>query len=196
MSTDRTSIYSLRRARSCKLSCLLRPLFLRKTVKPTSLLTPILRLEGALIKVRRRNSHALYMLTAWGCACTGFEGLTSSPSGDSLYALLQSATVQDGGLDKAKNRYTRLLKYDVHNLNNIKLDEEYIVPLPQSSKPNTLAQSEFLWLNKNQFLVLARDGNGAGGSNTKSKYKCVSPLCAVSSFVAADKGAPSSERRT
>ena len=104
----------------------------------------------------------------------GFEGLTTSPSGDSLYVLLQSAPVQDGGPNKATNRYTRFLKYDVDNLNNIKLKEEYIVPLPQSSKGNTLAQSELLWLNDHQFLVLARDGTGAGDSDTGSKYKCVS----------------------
>jgi hypothetical protein len=103
----------------------------------------------------------------------GFEGLSASPSGDSLYALMQSATVQDGGPNKATNRYTRLLKYDVGNLNNIKLKEEYIVPLPQSSKPSTFAQSELLWLNDHQFLVLARDGNGGGDTNTQSKYKCV-----------------------
>ena len=104
----------------------------------------------------------------------GFEGLTTSPSGDSLYVLLQSAPVQDGGPNKATNRYTRFLKYDVDNLNNIKLKEEYIVPLPQSGKGSTFAQSELLWLNDHQFLVLARDGNGAGDSNTESKYKCVS----------------------
>ena len=112
----------------------------------------------------------------------GFEGLTTSPSGDSLYVLLQSAPVQDGGPNKATNRYTRFLKYDVDNLNNIKLKEEYIVPLPQSSKGNTLAQSELLWLNDHQFLVLARDGNGAGDSDTGSKYKSVSRVpCSRSS---------------
>jgi len=115
------------------------------------------------------------ILILWTYARAGFEGLTTSPSGDSLYVLLQSAPVQDGGPNKATNRYTRFLKYDVKNLNNIKLEAEYIVPLPQSSKGNTLAQSELLWLNDHQFLVLARDGNGAGDSDTGAKYKCVSP---------------------
>jgi len=105
--------------------------------------------------------------------------LTTSPCGESLYVLLQSAPVQDGGPSKATNIYTRFLKYNVKNLNNIKVDAEYIVPLPQSSKGNTLAQSELLWLNDNQCLVLARDGNGAGDTDTESKYKCISPPCVL-----------------
>ena len=36
---------------------------------------------------------------------TGFEGLTASPDGCTLYALLQSALAQDGGGDKATNRF-------------------------------------------------------------------------------------------
>lgn len=109
------------------------------------------------------------------CARAGFEGLATSPSGDSLYVLLQSATVQDGGPNKTTNRHTRLLKYDVGNLNNIKLKEEYIVALPQSGKGSTFAQSELHWLNDHQFLVLARDGNGAGNSDPESKYKYATP---------------------
>ena len=150
-------------------------LFLNKTARPTLRLVLLLRLEGAPTKASGRilsvfcasrtdSSHL--------CARAGFEGLTTSPCGETLYVLLQSATVQDGGPDKATNRYTRFLQYNVKNLNNIKLEAEYIVPLPQSSKGNTLAQSELLWLNDNQFLVLARDGNGAGDTDTSSKYKC------------------------
>lgn len=103
----------------------------------------------------------------------GFEGLTASASGDKLYALLQSATIQDGGASKATNRYARFFKWDVSDLNHIQLVEEYVVPLPQSSKPATYAQSEIHWLNKDQFLVLARDGNGNGDNTAKSKYKSV-----------------------
>jgi hypothetical protein len=101
----------------------------------------------------------------------GFEGLTASPSGDKLYALLQSATIQDGGASKATNRYTRLFKWDISDRNHINLVEEYVVPLPQSSKPATYAQSEIHWLNKNQFLVLARDANGRGSDTAKADYK-------------------------
>ena len=44
---------------------------------------------------------------------TGFEGLTASPDGNTLYALLQSATIQDGGSSKSTSRFTRMLAYDV-----------------------------------------------------------------------------------
>jgi Esterase-like activity of phytase len=103
----------------------------------------------------------------------GLEGLTASASGDKLYALMQSALMQEGGGNKTINRYARFFKWDVSNLNHIQLEEEYVVPLPQSSKPETYAQSEIHWLNKNQFLVLARDGNGNGGSSAKATYKYV-----------------------
>ena len=170
------STYCLKRARCCKLLYLPMRLFLNKTARPTLRLTPILRPEGALTKASNRMFFVFSASDTDSldlCARAGFEGLTTSPCGETLYVLLQSATVQDGGPDKTKNRYTRFLKYNVKNLNNIKLQAEYIVPLPQSSKGSTLAQSELLWLNDNQFLVLARDGNGGGDTDTSSKYKCV-----------------------
>ncbi|KAF8326354.1 esterase-like activity of phytase-domain-containing protein [Cantharellus anzutake] len=101
----------------------------------------------------------------------GFEGLTISPNGRYLYAMLQSATIQDGGSSKSTNRYTRLFKYVVSGNSRPKLEGEWIVPLPQTSKGTTLAQSEIHYLNKNQFLVLSRDGNGHGGDSTQSSYK-------------------------
>jgi hypothetical protein len=198
MNMARMSTCSLARARCCKLSYLPTRLFPSKTARLISRLVPILRPEGVLIKACYPHSPMHPTLIAPTCAGAGFEGLTTSPSGDSLYVLLQSATVQDGGPNKATNRYTRFLKYDVKNLNNIKLEAEYIVPLPQSGKGNTLAQSELLWLNDHQFLVLARDGNGAGDSDTESKYKCVSPpfpLFAIQPIVVTDEGTLSSEQR-
>ena len=182
MSMDRMSTCCLARAKYCKLSYLPMRLFLSRTERPTSRLLSTLKPEGALTKASYRISPHNYASdtdSPYLRAYPGFEGLTTSPCGETLYVLLQSAPVQDGGPNKAKNRYTRFLKYNVKNLNKIKLEAEYIVPLPQSSKGNTLAQSELLWLNDNQFLVLARDGNGAGDSDTSSKYKCVSPLTSL-----------------
>lgn len=60
----------------------------------------------------------------------GFEGLTVSGDGKNLYVLLQSAMVQDGGLAKTTNRYSRMLKYDIRGTTP-RLAREYIVPLPQ-----------------------------------------------------------------
>ncbi|KAI8970883.1 esterase-like activity of phytase-domain-containing protein [Trametes punicea] len=103
----------------------------------------------------------------------GFEGLTVDASGKRLYALLQSATVQDGGTDKSTSRYTRLLEYDITDalVTRPKLVGEYVVPLPLSNKGNTRAASELHFVSEGVFLVLARDGDGHGGDDAKSSYK-------------------------
>jgi hypothetical protein len=48
---------------------------------------------------------------------------------------------------------------------------EYIVPLPQSKKGKTYAQSEIHFLSSTTFLILARDGNGHGDDDTEASYK-------------------------
>ena len=117
------------------------------------------------------------------CARAGFDELTTSPCGESLYVLLHSAPGKDGRTSKAPNSYTRFLKYNVKDLNNIKLEAEYITP-PQSSKGATLGRSEPLWLNHNPFLVWALDGNDAGvripGQNTNTypfSLRCLIDAC-------------------
>lgn len=105
---------------------------------------------------------------------TGFEGLTLDATTNTLYALLQSATIQDGGSKKSTSRYTRLLAYDVSNLSvRPSLIGEWVVPLPQNSKGNTLAASEVHFVSPGVFLALARDGNGRGDDDDSSSYKCV-----------------------
>ncbi|TFK45876.1 hypothetical protein OE88DRAFT_1088639 [Heliocybe sulcata] len=101
----------------------------------------------------------------------GFEGLSLDPSGQTLYALLQSATIQDGGSDKTTSRYTRLLAYDIVN-DMPTLAGEWVVPLPITNKKgNTLAASEMHSLGNGLFLVLSRDGDGHGGGDDHSSYK-------------------------
>ncbi|CAE6453719.1 unnamed protein product [Rhizoctonia solani] len=103
----------------------------------------------------------------------GFEGLTVSGDGRTLFALLQSATIQDGGGDKDTNRYTRLFAWDISTPGSSRLTGEWVVPLPQSKKGKTYAQSEIYALTLTQFLVLSRDGHGHGddGNDAKSDYK-------------------------
>lgn len=103
---------------------------------------------------------------------SGFEGLTIDPKTGIIYAMLQSATIQDGGDDKTTSRYTRLLAYDVQG-NQSTLAGEWIVPLPQSSKGKTRACSEIAFVGDGIFLALSRDGHGRGddGGDSKSKYK-------------------------
>ncbi|KAH9481999.1 putative secreted protein [Psilocybe cubensis] len=105
----------------------------------------------------------------------GFEGLTFDDSTNTLYAMLQSATIQDGGSSKPTARNTRLLAYDVGNpAAKPKLIGEWVVPLPgTASKGNVLACSEIKFVSKGIFLALSRDGDGHGGGDNKSSYKHV-----------------------
>ena len=105
----------------------------------------------------------------------GLEGLTASPDGNTLYALLQSALDQDGGLNTSTRRYARLLEYDVTNAFKPIYKAEYIVPLPQiTNNTRVAAQSEIQYLSPTQFLVLARDsGRGHGQDNSNSAYRHV-----------------------
>ena len=107
----------------------------------------------------------------------GFEGLTLDTSKSLLYAMLQEATIQDGG-DKSKNaRYTRLLAYDVSDLTKSpKLKGEWVVPLPLDSNSKTLDCSEIHFIGNGVFLALSRDGNGHGGDENLSTYKLVLSL--------------------
>ncbi|KAJ7604436.1 esterase-like activity of phytase-domain-containing protein [Mycena polygramma] len=97
----------------------------------------------------------------------GLEGLTLDSTTNTLYAILQSATIQDGALE-----LTRLLAYDVSQPNvSVPLIGEWVVPLPLSSSGKVEATSEIHFVSEGVFLCLARDGNGHGGSGDKIKYK-------------------------
>jgi hypothetical protein len=92
----------------------------------------------------------------------GLEGLTLSPDGKTLFALLQSALRQEGGTGGASavRHNTRLLAYDLTGAAPV-LKGEYVLQLPtfRSLTGTTLvaAQSEILAINNTQFLVIARD---------------------------------------
>lgn len=92
----------------------------------------------------------------------GLEGLSLSPDGTTLFALLQSAARQDGGTGSASSiRFnTRLLAYDITGTTPV-LKGEYVLQLPttRTAAGATLvcAQSEILAISSTQFLVLCRD---------------------------------------
>jgi len=102
----------------------------------------------------------------------GMEGLSVSPDGKRLFAVLQSATLQDNPTNQAVRRNnTRVLVYDISTDKTPTTPiAEYVLQLPVynnsatgSGAPSaTAAQSEVLALNNTQFLVLSRDGNGRG----------------------------------
>lgn len=107
----------------------------------------------------------------------GFEGLTVSPDGRMLYALMQSATRQDGGAGgNSLRRHTRLLAYDISNPASAVLRGEWILPLPvfsQGGAQQVASVGDFAVLSSRQFLVLVRDGNGRGASSPVSVSRAI-----------------------
>jgi hypothetical protein len=106
----------------------------------------------------------------------GFEGLSLSPDGRTLFVALQSATRQDGGTSPATRNTTRLFTYDVGNLDQIALKGEYVVQLPkfqQGSNTLVAAQSEVLALSDTQLLILPRDSNGQSVGTQQSLLRHV-----------------------
>jgi hypothetical protein len=106
----------------------------------------------------------------------GLEGMSMTPDGKFLIAVLQSATRQDGGDSGSTRQNTRALVYDASDLSKLKLVHEYVVPLPvftdEKGKKIVAAQSEIVALSPTGFLMLARDsGNGYGQKGEKSLYR-------------------------
>jgi hypothetical protein len=105
----------------------------------------------------------------------GLEGLSVTPDGSLLFALLQSATMQDTGANASNRNHARLFVYDVAGANRETpvLIGEYIVRLPRidlngnnSGLDGTAAQSEIVAIGNSAFLMLPRDGNGMGKGTT------------------------------
>lgn len=112
----------------------------------------------------------------------GYEGVDVSPDGKYLYALLQSATIQDGGNDSKTRMNTRLTKYDLTQSPPV-LVGEYAVVLPTYDtvsskgkvKVKTAAQSEMRVIAEDIIMVLPRDSDlGHGGEDgTEAIFKHV-----------------------
>ncbi|HUD51706.1 esterase-like activity of phytase family protein [Parvibaculum sp.] len=107
----------------------------------------------------------------------GLEGVSLTPDGKYLIAVLQSATVQDTANSNQANRSnTRVLVYDVSGEATPENPVgHYVLQLPTytfggtgGTVNRTAAQSEILAINDYQFLTLARDGGtglGTGATN-------------------------------
>jgi hypothetical protein len=111
----------------------------------------------------------------------GFEGLSLTPDGKYLVAVLQSATRQDGGDNSQTREHTRMLIYDIADRDHARLVHEYVVPLPvftdAKGKRTVAAQSELLALDGTHFLLLCRDtGNGYGLEGSTSLYRMIELL--------------------
>jgi hypothetical protein len=113
----------------------------------------------------------------------GLEGMSVSPNGTRLFALMQSALVQDTGAGQQGRNHTRLYVYDISGalVETPQLIGEYVVALPVidaggdgAALDKTAAQSEIVAISNGQFLMLSRDGNGLGtGSTAPIVYKSV-----------------------
>jgi hypothetical protein len=104
----------------------------------------------------------------------GMEGIALSPDGKTLFALLQSATIQDSGSGNQGRSNARLLVYDVR-ATDTPTDpvKQYVIQLPliddNGGTPavnRTGAQSSIIALNDHQLLILSRDGNGRGSTGS------------------------------
>ncbi len=129
------------------------------------------RVNGA-VNFNGTNDAPLFPGTTGRRSNQGMEGLSVSPDGTRLFAVLQSATLQDNPTNVAVRRNnTRMLVYDIStNRTPTTPVAEYVLQLPvfnnsatgTGTPGTTAAQSEVLALNNTQFLVLSRDGNGRG----------------------------------
>jgi hypothetical protein len=111
----------------------------------------------------------------------GFEGVSLTPDGKYLVAVLQSATRQDGGTSSETRHNTRMLYYDIADQDHPKLVHEHVVPLPvfinADGKRRVAAQSDLLALDDTHFLLICRDsGNGYGLAGATSLYRRIELL--------------------
>ncbi|KAJ9478057.1 Multicopper oxidase, laccase [Pseudozyma hubeiensis] len=116
----------------------------------------------------------------------GFEGMAVSWDGNQLFAVLQSALVQDGG-DGAS--YLRIFEWDISSLSgvttyqgganpgdNIPLIAEYAYKVPTSSKGKARNVNDLIYLGHKTVGILVRDGNGFGSDDSGVKYKHIDIL--------------------
>lgn len=110
----------------------------------------------------------------------GMEGVSVTPDGKRLVMLAQSATMQDSTSNNVTRVNTRLMIYDISTTRTPTSPiEHYVLTLPALDRQDNnggnatvaldrpAAQSELLALNRNQFLVLSRDGNGLGNGDSR-----------------------------
>jgi hypothetical protein len=103
----------------------------------------------------------------------GFEGLSLSPDGGELYALLQSPLMQDRRGKAHERRYTRLLVYDVSTPRlPRKPKAHYAVELPLHSDGDIAEANEIVDLGFGQVLVLTRESFGFGAKE-RNRHKAI-----------------------
>jgi hypothetical protein len=97
----------------------------------------------------------------------GMEGLAISPGGNTLFGLMQSPLLQDGGLDNHFKRIgvnIRLLKLDLKT----GATREFVYPLENGPENGV---NEILAINDHQFLVIERDGLSGAAAKFKRIFR-------------------------
>lgn len=142
-------------------------------IAPTGAMVPRV---GGVINYNGTNDAPLVAGSTGRRSNQGMEGISVSPDGKRLFAVLQSATLQDNPTNVAQRRNnTRVMVYDISATRTPTTPvAEYVLQLPVVNNNGngaaanvTAAQSEILALNSSQFLVLSRDGNGRGIGTTR-----------------------------
>ncbi|KAJ5111265.1 secreted protein [Penicillium argentinense] len=127
----------------------------------------------------------------------GFEGVTISADGKTLYTLIQTSLNQEGGPSKKYRAPARLLAYDISG-RTPRYIHEWVIVLPKyhdytetdpAKEYPVAGQSEIHQLPTGDFLVLARDsGFGRGQENTRSVYRHADVFSVLHSNVSDIKG--------
>lgn len=84
----------------------------------------------------------------------GFEGLAISPDGKYVYAMLQSAMLDEGG---SNGRYARIVKFDIDTGQAV---AQYAYLMETNSQGRGI--SALVAINETQFMVLERNNRGVG----------------------------------
>ncbi|MFN0075854.1 MAG: esterase-like activity of phytase family protein [Prosthecobacter sp.] len=109
----------------------------------------------------------------------GLEGLAQSPDGTRLFAMMQSATIQESDSGNEGRFNTRVLVYDISTTDTPTAPiAQYILQLPRiddtgsttngTTVTRTGGQSAIVALTNSSLLVLSRDGNGRGSAGSAS----------------------------
>lgn len=106
----------------------------------------------------------------------GFEGLSLSPDGKHLFALLQSPLVQDRGGKPETRRFTRLLVFEVVTGRVAHRPiAHYVVELPlyaeSAGAPAQVAEANEIVALGDKILVLTRESFGFGAKTKNEKKK-------------------------
>ncbi len=107
----------------------------------------------------------------------GFEGVTISPDGSKLYAIMQDPLQQEGNPDGRRSRNLRIVEFDVASGNpgrqfiyqlqplaeiNGPAADPLVPQFGQNAQGRNIGASAIFALNDHEFLVLERDNRGLG----------------------------------